>query len=77
MGVRTRGLEIATDAKRQVADAVVRAEARGVVERWNEQRPGRLCPHNGGEISSNWIPARTSSPVRSVAARNSAPCAIR
>jgi hypothetical protein len=37
MGVRTRGLDIATNAKRQVADAVARAEAKGVVERWNEQ----------------------------------------
>jgi hypothetical protein len=31
---RTRGLDI----KRQVADAVARAEAKGVVERWNQQR---------------------------------------
>jgi hypothetical protein len=37
MGVRTRGLDIATNAKRQVADAAARAEAKGVVERWNEQ----------------------------------------
>jgi hypothetical protein len=37
MGVRTRGLEIVISAKRQVADATARAEAKGVVERWNEQ----------------------------------------
>ena len=37
MGVRTRGLDIATNAKRQVADAAARAEAKAVVERWNEQ----------------------------------------
>jgi hypothetical protein len=37
MGVRTRGLDIAIVAKRQVAEAAARAEAKGVVERWNEQ----------------------------------------
>jgi CO/xanthine dehydrogenase Mo-binding subunit len=38
MGVRTRGLDIAINAKRQVADAAARAEAKGaVIERWNEQ----------------------------------------
>jgi hypothetical protein len=37
MGVRTRGLDIATSAKRQVADAAARAEAKAVVERWNGQ----------------------------------------
>ena len=37
MGVRTRGLDIATNAKWQVADAAARAEAKAVVERWNEQ----------------------------------------
>jgi hypothetical protein len=40
MGVRTRGLDIAINAKRQVADAAARAEAKGVVERWNEQLAG-------------------------------------
>jgi hypothetical protein len=40
MGVRTRGLDIAINAKRQVADAATRAEAKGVVERWNEQLAG-------------------------------------
>jgi hypothetical protein len=34
---RTRGLDIATNAKRQVADAAARAEAKAVVGRWNEQ----------------------------------------
>jgi hypothetical protein len=33
MGVRTRGLDIAIAAKRQVADAVARAEAKAAVER--------------------------------------------
>ncbi len=37
MGVRTRGLDIAIGAKRQVADAAARAEAKAVIERWNEQ----------------------------------------
>jgi hypothetical protein len=37
MGVRTRGLDIAKNAKRQVADAAARAEANAVIERWNEQ----------------------------------------
>jgi len=37
MGVRTRGLDIAIDAIRQVANAAARAEAKGVVERCNEQ----------------------------------------
>jgi hypothetical protein len=37
MGVRTRGLDIAVNAKRQVADAAARAEAKAVIERWNEQ----------------------------------------
>jgi hypothetical protein len=37
MGVRRRGLDIAITAKRQVADAAARAEAKGVVGRWNEQ----------------------------------------
>jgi hypothetical protein len=38
MGVRTRGLDISINAKRQVADAAARAEAKGVIDRWNEQR---------------------------------------
>ena len=37
IGVRTRGLDIATNAKRQVADAAARAEAKAVIDRWNEQ----------------------------------------
>jgi hypothetical protein len=37
MGVRTRGIDIAVNAKRQVADAAARAEAKAVIERWNEQ----------------------------------------
>jgi hypothetical protein len=36
MGVRTRGLDISVNAKRQVADAAARAEAQAVIERWNE-----------------------------------------
>jgi hypothetical protein len=41
MGVRTRGLDIAIIAKRQVVDATARAEAKGVVERWNERLASR------------------------------------
>jgi hypothetical protein len=37
MGVRTRGLDIAINAKRQVADTAARAEAKAVIERWNER----------------------------------------
>jgi hypothetical protein len=37
MGVQTRGLDIAMAAKPQVADAAARAEAKAVIERWNEQ----------------------------------------
>jgi hypothetical protein len=37
MGIRTRGLDIGINAKRQVTDAVARAEAKAVVDRWNEQ----------------------------------------
>jgi hypothetical protein len=37
MGVRIRGLDIAINAKRQVADAATRAEAKGVVELLYEQ----------------------------------------
>ena len=37
MGIRTRGLDIAINAKRQEADRAARAEAKGVVDRWNEQ----------------------------------------
>jgi hypothetical protein len=37
MGIRTRGLDISINAKRQEADRVARAEAKGVVDRWNEQ----------------------------------------
>jgi hypothetical protein len=37
MGVRTRGLDIAINAKRQVADAAACAEAKAVIERWNER----------------------------------------
>jgi hypothetical protein len=33
MGVRTRGLDIAINAKRQVADAAAPAEAKTVIER--------------------------------------------
>jgi hypothetical protein len=37
MGIRTRGLDIGIKAKRQVADSAARAEAKAVVDRWNEQ----------------------------------------
>jgi hypothetical protein len=41
MGIRTRGLDIGIKAKRQVADAAARAEAKAVIERWNEQLSAR------------------------------------
>jgi hypothetical protein len=37
MGVRTRGVDIAINAARAAASATCRFEAKGVVERWNEQ----------------------------------------
>jgi bifunctional non-homologous end joining protein LigD len=44
MGVRTRGMDIAINAKWQVADAAARAEAKAVIERWNE--PARPLPRH-------------------------------
>jgi hypothetical protein len=35
--VRTRGSDIAVGAKRQIANDAARAEAKAVIERWNEQ----------------------------------------
>ena len=37
MGIRTRGLDIKVGAKQRAADKAARAEAKAVVERWNEQ----------------------------------------
>jgi hypothetical protein len=37
MGMRTRGLDIKASAKRGAEDRASRAEAKAVVERWNEQ----------------------------------------
>jgi hypothetical protein len=37
MGIRTRGLDISINAKRQAADGAARAETKGVVDRWNER----------------------------------------
>ena len=37
MGIRTRGLEISINAGQRAADHAGRAEAKGVVDRWNEQ----------------------------------------
>ena len=37
IGIRTRGLDISINAKWQEADRVARAEAKRVVDRWNEQ----------------------------------------
>jgi hypothetical protein len=37
MGIRTRGLDIKAGAKRNAADKAARAEAKAVVDRWNEQ----------------------------------------
>jgi hypothetical protein len=41
MGIRTRGLDIKAGANRNAADEAARAEARAVVDRWNEQPAGR------------------------------------
>jgi hypothetical protein len=41
MGARTRGIDIAINAKRQVADAEARAEAKGVVELWKQLAASR------------------------------------
>jgi hypothetical protein len=37
MGIRRRGLDIKVGARRHAADKAARAEAKAVVERWNEQ----------------------------------------
>jgi hypothetical protein len=37
MGVRTRGLDIKAGAKRTTGDRAARADAKTVVDRWNEQ----------------------------------------
>ena len=37
MGIRTRGLDIKVSAKQRAADKAARAEAKAVVDRWNEQ----------------------------------------
>ncbi len=37
MGIRTRGLDIGINAKRQEADRAACAEAKRVVDRWNER----------------------------------------
>jgi hypothetical protein len=37
MGIHTRGLDIKADAARLAADKAARAEAKAVVDRWNEQ----------------------------------------
>src|SRR5271168_1148989 len=37
MGIGTRGLDTAINAKRRAADVAMRAEAKGVIDRWNEQ----------------------------------------
>src|SRR5262249_27560896 len=37
MGVRTRGLDIKASAKRATDDRAARADAKAVVDRWNEQ----------------------------------------
>jgi hypothetical protein len=45
MGIRTRGLDISINAKRQTADSAERAEAKGVVDRRNKQlAAGREIP---------------------------------
>jgi hypothetical protein len=37
MGIRTRGLDISINARQRAADSAARAEAKGVIDRWNEQ----------------------------------------
>jgi hypothetical protein len=37
MGNRMRGLDIGINARRQVADSAASAEAKAVINRWNEQ----------------------------------------
>src|ERR1700746_1962364 len=37
MGVRTRGLDMRADFRRDAADRASRADAKAVVDRWNEQ----------------------------------------
>jgi hypothetical protein len=37
MGIRTRGLDISTNTRQRAADRAARAEAKGVIDRWNEQ----------------------------------------
>jgi hypothetical protein len=37
MGIRTRGIDIKVGAKRHASGKAARAEAKAVVERWNEQ----------------------------------------
>jgi hypothetical protein len=37
VGVRTRGLDIKAGARRHAADKAARAEAKALIERWNEQ----------------------------------------
>ena len=45
MGICTRGLDIKVGVKQRAADKAARAEAKGVVERWNEQlAAGRDMP---------------------------------
>jgi hypothetical protein len=54
MGVRTRGLDIAINAKRQVADAAARAEAKAVIERlrrWGGKRDPAKPMARAGRLS--------------------------
>jgi hypothetical protein len=37
MGIRTRGLDTGINAKRQAADRAAHAEAKAVIDRWNDQ----------------------------------------
>jgi hypothetical protein len=37
MGIRTRGLDVKAGAKRNATDKAARAEAKAIVDRWNEQ----------------------------------------
>jgi hypothetical protein len=73
MGVRTRGLDIKAGAQRNAADKAARAEAKAVVDRWNEQLAlgrGMLGGRRSGRRCS---PARHGSTCSAPAAGRAAP----
>jgi len=60
--MRTRGLDIGVNAKRQAADAAMRAETNGVIDRWGkranvEESPtDAILPHITYEMSLRRLP---------------------